>query len=73
MIQTKDIVVVKGDKDSSTVTTKSMTNDGIMKGTYIENIDNMLQELSQSQDFLYRNFYNYECYKDMKLDRNQLA
>ena len=84
MIHTKDIVVVKGDKDSSIVITKrsdyvtelgTMINDGIMKGTYIETTDSTLKELSQTQDFQYRNFYNYEGYycKDMKPDSNQLA
>ena len=51
MIQTKNIVVTKGEKDSNIVTMKrsdyvtpldSVINDGIVKGTCIENIDNML-------------------------------
>ena len=80
MIQNKDIVVVKGDKDSSVVIMKksdyvtkldTMIDDGIIKGTYVETIDNMLKELSRFQDFLYRNFHNYERYKDMKPDSNQ--
>ena len=82
MIQNKDIVVVKGDKDSSVVIMKktdyvfklnTMINDGIMKDTYEETTDNKLKELSQFQDFLYRNFHNYECYKDMQPDSNQPA
>ena len=40
-----------------------MTNDSIMKGTYMETTD-MLKELLQFQDFLYRNFNNYECYNN---------
>ena len=72
MIQKKDIVVVKGDKDSSVVITKKyvtnihvikldpMTDGGIMKGTYVETTDCTLKKLSQFQDFLYRNFLNYE-------------
>ena len=69
MIQNKDIVVVKGDKDSSVVIMKksdyvtkldTMIDDGIIKGTYVETINNMLKELSRFQDFLYRNFHNYE-------------
>ena len=72
MIQNKDIVVVKGDKDSSVVITKKyvtnipvikldpMTDGGIMKGTYVETTDCTLKKLSQFQDFLYRNFLNYE-------------
>ena len=75
MIQNKDIVVVKGDKDSSVVIMKksdyvtkldTMIDDGIMRG-------NTLKELSRFQDFLYRNFHNYERYKDMKPDSNQPA
>ena len=69
MIQNKDIVVVKGDKDSSVVIMKksdyvtkldTMIDDGIMKGTYVETTDSTLKELSRFQDFLYRNFHNYE-------------
>ena len=65
MIHTKDIIFVKGDKDSSIVIMKrsdyvtelgTMINDGIMKGTYIETTVNTLKELWQSQGFLYRNF-----------------
>ena len=73
MIQNKDIVVVKGDKDSSVVTMKksdyvtklgTMIDDGIMKSTHLETTDNMLKELLRFQHFLYRTFHNYECYKD---------
>ena len=42
-----------------------------MKGIYIETACNTVKELSRFQDFLYRNFYNYECYKDMKNGTNQ--
>ena len=41
---------------------------------HIEATDkNKLKELSQFQDFLHRNFYNYERYKDMKPDSIQPA
>ena len=82
MIQNKDIAVVKGDKDLSVVIMKksdyvtklnTMIDDGIMKGTYLETTDNTLKELSQFQDFLYRNFNDYERYKDMQPDGNQPA
>ena len=82
MIQNKDIVVVNGDKDSSVVIMKksdyvinldTMIDDGIMKATYVKSTDNTLKELSQFQDFLHRNFHNYERYKDMKPDSNQPA
>ena len=55
MIQNKDMVVVKGDKDSSAVRMKrsdyvtkldTMIDDGIMKGTYVETTGNTLKELS---------------------------
>ena len=46
---------------------------GIMKGTYVETTDKTLKELSRFQDFVYRNFHNYKCYKDMKPDSNQPA
>ena len=70
--QNKDIVVVKGDKVSSVVIMKksdyvtklnTSIEDGIMKGTYVETTDNILKELSQFKDFLYRNFHNSGCYK----------
>ena len=79
MIQNKAIVVVKGGKDSSKGIMKksdfvaklnTMVDDVIMKGTYIE-ITDMLKELSWFQDFLYRNIYNNESYKDMKPDSNE--
>ena len=41
--------------------------------TCIETTDNKSKELSQFQDFLYRNFYNYERCKYMKPDNNQPA
>ena len=54
MIQNKDIVVVKGDKDSSVVIMKksdyvtkldTMINHDIMKDTYVETTDNTLKEI----------------------------
>ena len=48
-----------------------MIDDGVMKGTYIETTDNTLKELLRFQDFLCRNVYNYERYKDMKPKSNQ--
>ena len=44
-----------------------------MKGTYVETTDNTLKELLRLQDFLYRNFHNYERYKDIQTDNNQSA
>ena len=48
-----------------------MIDDGIMKGTCVETIENTLKELSPFPDFIDRNFHNYECYKDMQPDSNQ--
>ena len=82
MIQKRDIVVVKVDKDSSVViieksdyVTKldTMIDDGMIKGIYIKTTDNTLKELSRFQGFLCRNFHNYECYIDMQPDSNQPA
>ena len=82
MIQNKDIVVVKGDTDSSVVIMKkldyaikldTMIDYSIMKGTHLETNDNTLKELLLFQDFLYRNFRNYERYEDMQPDSNQPA
>ena len=68
MIQNKDIVAVKGDKDSSVDIMKksdvtkldTMIHDSIMKGIYAETTYNTLKELSPLQVFLYSNFHNYE-------------
>ena len=76
MIPNIDIVVTKGDKmKKSDYVTKldTMIDDGIIKGTYIETTDNTFKELSRFQDSLYKNFCNYEGYRDMQPDSNQLA
>ena len=82
MIQNKDTVVVKGDKDSGVVLMKksdyvtkldTMVDDSIMKGTYVATTDKTLKQLSQFQDFLYRNCHNYQRYKDLQPDSNQPA
>ena len=70
VIQNKDIVAVKGDKDSSVDIMKksdvtkldTMIHDSIMKGIYVETTYNTLKELSPLQVFLYSNFHNYERY-----------
>ena len=55
MVQNKDIVVVKDNKDSGVVIMKksdyvakldTMIDGSIMEGTYIETTDNTLRELS---------------------------
>ena len=50
-----------------------MIDGSIMKGTYVETTYSTLKEVSQFQDFLYRNFRNYERYKDMEPHGNQTA
>ena len=50
----------------------AMIDYSITKGTYVETTGNMLKELLLFQEFLYRNFHNYECYKDIQPDSNQL-
>ena len=78
----KKIQVVKGIKNSNVVIIKksdyvneleTVINDGIIKGNYVETTDKTLKELLQFQDSLYRNFHNYEHYKDMKRNSNQPA
>ena len=51
----------------------TMIDDGIMKGNYAETTDNTLQDLSRFQDFMYRNFHNYERCKNMQPENNQPA
>ena len=51
----------------------TMIDYGIMKGTYVETTDNTLKELLLFQDFLYKNFHNYERYEDMQPDSSQPA
>ena len=81
MIQNRDIVVVIGDTNSSIVIMRktnyvkkldTMIGDGIMKGTHIETTDNTLKEYRDFRS-LYKNFHNYEHYKDMEPNRNQPA
>ena len=50
-----------------------MIDDSIMEGTNVETTDKTLKELSRFQDFLYRNFHNYKCYKDMQPDSTEPA
>ena len=65
MIQNKNIVVVKGDKDSSVIIMKkldyvtkldTMIDDGVMKGTCAEITDNTLKELSGLRTFYIETF-----------------
>ena len=74
------MVVVSGDKDSCIVLMdkkdyvskiQNMIDDGIRKGVYSATSDNTLPELKQFQNFLYRNFKNYEHYDKMFPSSNQ--
>ena len=71
LMQDENIVILQGYKDSSMVIIdksdytqklEDMIEQGISKGTYERTDDNTLQDLKRFQDFLYRNFYNYENY-----------
>ena len=82
LIRKSDIVILRGDKDSSVVIMnrsdyieklEGMIEEGVKKGTYKKTEDTTLQDLKKFQDFLYRNFYTYEHYKSMYPHSNQPA
>ena len=82
LVQDENIVILQGYKDSSMVIIdksdytqklEDMIEQGISKGTYERTDDNTLQDLKRFQDFLYRNFYNYENYDKMYPHSNQPA
>ena len=82
IIKYKDIVLLNGDKDSSDVIMirtnynnimQKMIDDGIKNKIYEETTDNTLKDLKNFQDFLYRNFKDYENYDEMRPVSNQPA
>ena len=82
LIRKSDIVILRGDKDSSVVIMnrsdytekrEGMIEEGVKKGTYKKTEDTTLQDLKKFQDFLYRNFYTYKHYKSMYPHSNQPA
>ena len=82
MIHNKGVIVFKGDKDSSVVIMKksdclmkldTMIDNGIMKGTYVETTKQHVRKSIVIPGLFYRNFHNYERYKDVQPDSNQLA
>ena len=80
LIHNKDVVILKGDKDSSIVIMnktnyikKIGTLIGIKNGTYAETDDTTMQDLKRFQDFLCRNFKKYEHYNEMYPESNELA
>ena len=50
-----------------------MIDDGIKNKIYEETTDNTLKDLKNFQDFLYRNFKDYENYDEMRPVSNQPA
>ena len=82
LINDKNTVVVKGDKDSSVVimnkgdyTSKlqNMIDEGVINGTYILSEDQTFKDLKTFQVFLYRNFKDFEHYDKMRPENNQPA
>ena len=82
LINDDNTVVVRGDKDSSvvimnkddyTLKLESMIEEGINKGTYILSDDQTFKELKRFQEFLYRNFRQFEHYDKMRPEHNQPA
>ena len=82
LINDQDICIISADKDSCVVILKrndyinkleTMINKGIESGTYVECEDTTLSGLKLFQDFLRRNFKNYEKYEKMKPVANQAA
>ena len=78
----KYIVILKVDKDSGIVLMKRsdyieklevMIEDGVKMGIYEVTTDSTLQYLRRFQDFLYRNFREYEHCKTMYPHNNQTA
>ena len=82
LINDQDICIISADKDSCVVILKrtdyinkleTMINKGIESGTYVECEDTTLSGWKLFQDFLRRNFKNYEKYEKMKPVANQPA
>ena len=74
IINNKNVTVMGSDKDSSVVILdhkdymyklETMVTDGIKNGTYIKTQDRTIKYLKRFQQFLYRNFKNYEKYHDL--------
>ena len=61
------------DKSDYVQKLEDMIEEGISKETYERTDGTTLQDLKRFQDFLCRNFYNYENYHTMYPHSNQLA
>ena len=82
LIREKDVVVLKGGKDSLVVMVnkidyieklENMFKEGIEKGTYTLTQDNTITDLNNFKQFLKRNFKGYDKRDDMLPTSNQLA
>ena len=80
LIHNKDVVILKGDNDSSIVIMNkadyikkmgTMIEEGIKNGTYAESGDTAMQDLKRFQDFLRRNFKKFEHYNEMYPESNE--
>ena len=81
LIESKDLVVVLGDKDSCVIILKrcdydkklqSIIDVGITNGIYAPTADSTLSDLKKFQDFLRRNFKDqFTHYKKMRPISNQ--
>ena len=76
----KDLVLLNGDKESSIVVMNrtdynnimsKIIDDGIESKIFEESTDNTLKDLKNFQEFLYRNFKDYENHDDMRPVNNQ--
>ena len=70
----KDVVILKGDKDSSIAIMnktdyitkiETMIEEGIKNRTYVETNDTKMQDFKWFQDFLSKNLKKYEHYIEM--------
>ena len=82
LIHNKDVVILKGDKDSSIVimhktdyVTKieTMIEEGIKNATYAETDDTTMQDLKRFQDVLRQNCKKYEHCNEMYPESNEPA
>ena len=82
LIHNKEVVILKGDKDSSIVIMNKtnyitkieiMIEEGIKNGTYAETDDTTMQDLKRFQDFLRRNFKLHEHCNEMYPENNEPA
>ena len=81
-IHNKEVVILKGDKDSNIVIMnktnyitkiEKIIEEGIKNGTYAETDDTTTQDLKRFQEFLCQNFKKYEHYNELYPESNELA